>query len=106
MKDVNTQKLEFLAAGPIFARKGFRSATVREICDAAEVNVASINYYFGDKQKLYHETVLAAREMRVQQVPNPTWDDATPAEQKLHDFVVLILTRLVALKPSLGKFAC
>ena len=98
MSDDNTRERIMLAAGPIFAIKGFRAATVREICDAANVNVASVNYYFGDKQKLYNETVILAREMRVKQVPYPKWDDTTKPEKKLHDFVSLLLNRLVALK--------
>ena len=98
MKESDTKTRILMAAGPIFARKGFRSATVREICDAAEVNVASINYYFGDKQKLYNETVITARQMRAQQVPNPTWDEATAPEEKLHDFIEMCLARLVALE--------
>ena len=87
-----------LEAGPIFASKGFRGTTIREICDRAKVNLASINYYFGDKQQLYTETVVMAREMRVQQVPYPEWDESTPPEQKLADFVSLLLKRLVAMK--------
>ena len=73
-KSDTTRDRIVLQAGPIFASKGFRAATVREICDKADVNLASINYYFGDKQKLYFETVVRAREMRVEQVPPPQWD--------------------------------
>lgn len=89
-----------MAAGPIFASKGFRAATVRQICDSAQVNLASINYYFGDKQQLYIDTVIQARQMRAQQVPFPKWDEATPSEHKLHDFVLLLLNRMVAMKSA------
>ncbi len=98
MSDESTKHRIMLAAGPIFARKGFRATTVREICDQAEVNLASINYYFGDKQKLYNETVILAREMRVQKVPYPDWASDTSPEIKLYDFVTLLLNRLVALQ--------
>lgn len=37
----------------IFAAKGYAAATTREICDAAGANIASIHYYFGDKEGLY-----------------------------------------------------
>ncbi len=87
-----------MVAGPVFAAKGYRATTVREICDQAKVNLASINYYFGDKQKLYVETVVMARTMRVQQVPYPNWGAATNPEEKLRDFVNLLIRRLVAMQ--------
>lgn len=87
-----------MEAGPIFAEKGFRATTIREISDHANVNVASINYYFGDKRKLYHQTVVLAREMRVEQVPEPNWDATTTPDQQLLDFITLILRRLVAMQ--------
>ena len=96
----STKQRILLAAGPIFANKGFRAATVREICDSAQVNLASINYYFGDKRQLYIDTVIHARKMRVQQVPFPKWEPDTTAEQRLEDFISLLLNRIVALKTA------
>ncbi|MGZ5088786.1 MAG: CerR family C-terminal domain-containing protein, partial [Usitatibacter sp.] len=45
------------AASEEFARRGFASARVRTIVDAANVNLASVNYYFGGKQGLYRATL-------------------------------------------------
>jgi AcrR family transcriptional regulator len=41
------------AACDVFARHGYRDATVQDICTAAGANGAAVNYYFGGKQKLY-----------------------------------------------------
>lgn len=41
------------AAIPLFAAKGLASVSVKEVADAAGVNVALISYYFGGKDNLY-----------------------------------------------------
>jgi AcrR family transcriptional regulator len=41
------------AALALFAEKGFAKTSTREIAQAAQINIASISYYFGDKAGLY-----------------------------------------------------
>lgn len=45
------------AAARLFAKGGLDGVTTREICRAAGVNGALVNYHFGSKEKLYGECV-------------------------------------------------
>lgn len=91
--DVRTRIMQ--AAGPVFADKGFQSATVREICQAADVNLAAINYYFGDKERLYIETVKCAQRLVAERVPMPTWAEGTTAEERLAEYIETLLSRML-----------
>jgi len=46
-------------AESLFAQKGFRGVTVREIINAANCNLSAVNYYFGNKKNLYLEVFRA-----------------------------------------------
>jgi AcrR family transcriptional regulator len=94
VSEENTKEKILLTAGPMFAQSGYQAVTVRDICDQAGVNLASVNYYFGDKEHLYIEAVKLARESQNSQhpsyVPRMTGDPA----QHLREFVRILLNRL------------
>jgi AcrR family transcriptional regulator len=82
------------AAGEIFADKGFDGTTVRDICQRAEANLAAVNYYFGDKQRLYVEAVVRAHRWRMERAKLPEWPPGMSAEKRLADFVVTFIRRV------------
>jgi AcrR family transcriptional regulator len=82
------------AAGKIFAENGYHATTVREIVQRAGLNIAAVNYYFGDKERLYVEAVRQAGRGCAERVPMPEWSPATPAAVKLRDFIHTFLSRV------------
>lgn len=52
--DKKSTKAKILeCANEIFAQKGFSGTSIRDISNAAEVNVSAINYHFSNKEGLY-----------------------------------------------------
>ncbi|MFN9042724.1 MAG: CerR family C-terminal domain-containing protein [Betaproteobacteria bacterium] len=57
--DTGDARLRLLrAAIRLFALQGFAKTSTRELAEAAQVNVAAISYYFGDKAGLYRAAFL------------------------------------------------
>jgi TetR/AcrR family transcriptional regulator, regulator of cefoperazone and chloramphenicol sensitivity len=79
----------------LFAVQGFRRVTVRDICTAADANVAAISYHFGDKRGLYHEILHGA--IAVMQTTTEQARDAGAggtSEQKLRAYIRVFLQRI------------
>jgi AcrR family transcriptional regulator len=63
------------AAGAVFAERGFRATTVRQITARAAVNLAAVNYYFRDKNELYVQVLKEAkRHVLLIAMPEPSGD--------------------------------
>lgn len=85
------------AAGDVFGRMGFKAATIREICRAAGVNVASINYHFGSKKELYRTVVTDLLARTFSRYPVDEGIDAQSSpEARLRAFVHGALRRLLS----------
>lgn len=84
-------------AGDVFGRKGYKAATIREICRAAGVNVASINYHFGGKKELYRTVVEDLLSRTFAQYPvDEGVDRQSPPEKRLQAFIRGALRRLLS----------
>jgi AcrR family transcriptional regulator len=85
------------AAGEVFAEKGFREATIREICKRAGANVASINYHFGGKERLYSDVLRYVDDAVSERHPATLPGFAgLPPEKRLELFVVQFMHKVFA----------
>jgi TetR/AcrR family transcriptional regulator, regulator of cefoperazone and chloramphenicol sensitivity len=85
------------AAGEIFGREGFRTATIRRIANAAHANVAAINYHFGDKEGLYAAVLENLFGIGFTRFPADmgVGPEASP-EDRLHAFIRGMFHRLLS----------
>lgn len=67
------------AALPLFAQHGYAGTSTRMVAGAAEVNVATLAYYFEGKEGLYHAVVQRLHEDLSEQAPT-VLPDVPPAE--------------------------
>lgn len=83
------------AAGEVFIEKGFREATVAEICARAEANISAVNYHFGSKEALYQE---AWRHSFAESLKNYPMDggirESASAEERLRGQLTSMIRRI------------
>jgi AcrR family transcriptional regulator len=91
-----TRRKLLTAACEVFAKKGFRDATIAEICRQAKTNVAAANYHFGGKEALYAESWRFAFEQSLQSYPPDGGVPAdSPVEEQLRGRIQSIMRRII-----------
>ncbi len=94
-RDQDTRQRLIKTAAALFADRGFRNVTVREICQGASANVAAVNYHFRDKFGLYRAIIETA--IQVMRETNEATLEAgrgLPPSERLRAYIQVFLERL------------
>lgn len=84
-------------AGDIFGREGFKATTIRRIAEAAQVNIAAINYHFRDKEGLYTAVLEHVFHSGFTTFPSTMGiGEDTPPERQLLFFIKGMFYRLLS----------
>jgi AcrR family transcriptional regulator len=96
-RDLETRARLLAAAERLFADRGFKKVTVRDICRAADANVAAVNYHFGDKMGLYREVMQSAidRIRATNEAAREAGHGRSP-EERLRRSILVFVRRLLA----------
>jgi AcrR family transcriptional regulator len=95
-RDTETRERLLKAAERLFAERGFKKVTVRDICRAARANVAAVNYHFGDKLALYREVMQSAiGQMRGTIEAARDAGEGQPPEEQLRRYIAIFVHRVL-----------
>ena len=91
---IQAQLLE--TACRVFAEKGYRDATIAEICEKAGANIAAVNYYFRDKETLYGVAWRLAFQRSLETYPpDGGVPPGAPAEERLRGRIISLVQRII-----------
>jgi len=114
--DTNAKLRIIKVANKLFAAKGFKGTSVREIAAKAKINVSMINYYFQSKDNLLH-IILEERTLLFFQKTSVVLDSDLPFFELIReltysvydmrleypDFTFLLLTEMVETSQNLNE---
>jgi len=89
------------SAEQLFCEQGFEGTSVRDIAASAKCNIASVNYYFGGKEKLYYEVwrrhLIMMRDTRIASIDKVmSQNDGKPRlEELLKSFAEAFIGSLI-----------
>src|SRR5678810_1267508 len=95
--EYNDKQIQIMeAAEKLFAEQGFAGTSVRDIAEAANVNLAMISYYFGSKEKLMEAMFLhrgADFKLQLESIlQNKNLSPMQKVERLIEDYICLLYT--------------
>lgn len=97
MTDQDTRQKILTAAAELFVEHGFQKTTIRNICSAAGVNGAAVNYHFRGKKGLYLAVIQYAMDLK----PEPDDPEGASTEVRLRAWVSSLVFSCVGDEPDL-----
>ena len=94
-----------LAALRLFAQHGYAKTSVRDLAQAASVNVAAVSYYFGDKAALYRAVFVEPMGADAEHAEQPCGPPGLPLREALDCFYAGMLDRQEISVSALGVLA-
>jgi len=82
------------AAEALFAERSFSGTSVRDIAEAADVNLAMISYYFGSKEKLMEAMFTYRGEHYKLQLQNIIRNNSLSSKQKVEKLIEEYVDRI------------
>lgn len=87
-------------ATKLFAEKGFEGTSIRDIAKEAQVNLAMVSYYFGNKEGLYLECISNFAKSKITALEQMVGKPTTKEEFKLR-FRMIIESKMKAFTEDL-----
>jgi len=79
----------------LFAEKGYRNASISDICLNADTNVASVNYHFGDKKGLFKQVWQHGCDAAIEEYPVcDSKDETNGPEAHVRSFISASVGRI------------
>ena len=93
--EFNTKQIQIMeAAEALFAERSFSGTSVRNIAEAADVNLAMISYYFGSKEKLMEAMFTYRGEHYKLQLQNIIRNNSLSSKQKVEKLIEEYVDRI------------
>lgn len=83
MGELSTEEKIKKAAADVFMKKGFAGTRTRDIAEAADINLALLNYYYRSKEKLFEIIMLEAVSRFTKDMFEDFNDPKTSLKQKI-----------------------